>query len=106
MKKNGQENKYEVYRHRQSELTLDDYLALDRTTLSIERTHLSYMRTVISMIVAAITLWKILGGIEGYVCAGILLISSLYFGIRGRHICSRMRKNIAFGEDETEENGI
>ncbi len=84
------------------ELTLNDWLAVDRTRLANERTHLSYMRTVVSMIVAAISLYNILKAPEGIVCAAILIVSAIYFFIRGHRICSNLDKklNALYDEDE------
>ncbi len=90
-----------VYK-RQEELTLNDWLAVDRTRLSNERTHLSYMRTVVSMVVAAITLNSILKGTTGIICAVILVLSSIYFFIRGIRICRTVDKklNSLYDEDD------
>lgn len=99
-KKVSTNQSYRNFREHKPELTLNDYLAIDRTSLSIERTHLSYMRTVVSMVVAAITFIKILGGIEGVICALILLGSALYFYIRGKKVCSKISKNLKYVEDE------
>ena len=90
-----------VYKH-QEDLTLNDWLAVDRTRLANERTHLSYMRTVVSMIVAAITLYNILKGPEGIICSIILFASSVYFFIRGTRICRIVDKklNTLYDEDE------
>lgn len=88
------------YKGGKGEITLEEYLSLERTHLSVERTHLSYMRTVISMIVAAITLFKILNGIEGIIVAVILLISALAFYIRGNRVCREVRRDLRHIEDE------
>ena len=87
---------------RQEDMTLNDWLAVDRTRLANERTHLSYMRTVVSMVVAAITLYNVLKGTAGIVCAVILLASSIYFFIRGTRICRKVDKklNSLYDEDE------
>ena len=90
-----------TYKHPE-EMTLNDRLAVDRTRLANERTHLSYMRTVVSMIVAAISLYNILKGVEGIACAVILIISSVYFFIRGTRICRIVdeKLNDLYDEDE------
>lgn len=93
-------NVYTKFQDKQEDMTLMDYLSIDRTTLSIERTHLAYMRTVVSMIVAGITLFKILNGVEGYICAAILFLSAVYFYVRGRKICRNISKNLHVLEDE------
>ncbi len=90
-----------VYKHTE-ELTLNDWLAVDRTRLANERTHLSYMRTVVTMVVAAITIYNLLKGPGGIICAVILIVSSVYFFIRGTRICSVVDKklNSLYDEDE------
>lgn len=74
------------------ELILRDRLALDRTKLANERTHLAYMRTVVSLIVAAITLYDLLEGVDGIICAGLLSASAIYFFIRGTIVCTAISK--------------
>lgn len=90
-----------VYK-RPEELTLNDWLAVDRTRLANERTHLAYMRTVVSMVVAAITLYNVLKGPEGIICGVILIVSSIYFFIRGNKICRVVdhKLNNLYDEDE------
>ncbi|MGL4972345.1 MAG: DUF202 domain-containing protein [Culicoidibacterales bacterium] len=76
-------------------LGLNDYLAVDRTVLANERTHLSYMQTVISFLVAALTLFKILGGIEGIIVAVVLVVSAGYFYIRGQRTYRKVANKLA-----------
>lgn len=90
-----------VYKH-EEDLTLNDWLAVDRTRLSNERTHLSYMRTVVSMVVAAITLFNLLKGPEGIICAAILFVSSVYFFIRGTRVYHLVDKKLGSLYDEDE----
>lgn len=86
--------------HDRKDTRLDVYLSLERTRLSVERTHLSYMRTVVSMLVAGITLYKIVPGWEGILTAGILLCSACYFYIRGKRVCRDTKNNLQYIEDE------
>jgi len=94
------QEKIRAFRERKEEMTLNDYLSVERTRLSIERTHLSYMRTVVSMVVAGITLYKLVPGWEGMLAAGILMVSAIYFYIRGKKICSETDRNLRYVEDE------
>lgn len=93
-------NTFAAYKGNKTNLTVNDYLSIERTHLSVERTHLSYMRTVISMIVAAITLYNILVGIAGIIVAVILLASAVVFYIRGRKVCREVNHNLKQIEDE------
>ena len=86
--------KYENYKNNQDEMILRDHLAIDRTILANERTYLSYMRTVVSFIVAALTLYKLLEGIEGIITAIILCGSAVYLFIRGKRNFTRRGYNI------------
>lgn len=86
--------KYQTFRKNSQSLTLNDYLAVERTILANERTHLAYMQTVISFLVAALTLFKLLGGIEGSVAALILVVSASYFFIRGRKTSQEVTKSL------------
>ncbi|MEG1004167.1 DUF202 domain-containing protein [Clostridium sp.] len=88
--------KYDKYRENKEDMNLRDHLAVDRTVLASERTYLSYMRTVISFIVAALTLYKLLGGAVGLIVAIILSVSAIYFGIRGRRIYKEVNKDLEF----------
>ena len=83
-------------------MTLNDWLAVDRTRLANERTYLSYMRTVVTLVVAAITLYNLLKGPEGIICGIILMASSVYFFIRGTRICHSVEKKLngLYDEDE------
>ncbi|MDD2971789.1 MAG: DUF202 domain-containing protein [Lachnospiraceae bacterium] len=90
----------QAFHDKRKDMTLNDYLSVERTKLSVERTHLSYMRTVVSMIVAGITLYKLVPGWEGAVTAGILLVSAIYFYIRGRKVCRETERNLQCVEDE------
>ena len=102
MKKNQKmsQEKIRAFRDRKDEMMLNDYLAVERTRLSIERTHLSYMRTVVSMVVAGITLYKLVPGWEGMLAAGILMVSAIYFYIRGKKVCNATDRNLRYIEDE------
>ncbi|CEH34310.1 DUF202 domain-containing protein [Romboutsia lituseburensis] len=86
--------KYENYKNNHKDMTLRDYLAIDRTILANERTHLSYTRTVVSFLVAALTLYKLLGGIEGIIVALVLIISAIYFLVRGRKTYKDVSENL------------
>lgn len=99
-KKKIHQEKMKEFRDKRDEMTLNDYLSVERTRLSIERTHLSYMRTVVSMVVAGITLYKLVPGWEGMLTAGILLVSALYFYIRGKKVCKESDRNLRYVEDE------
>ena len=88
------------YKNFKQGLVLGDYLAIDRTNLAVERTHLAYMRTVVTMVVAAITILRVLGGWEGWVCAIILIIFSIVFYIRGKRVCKEVTMNLKSLEDE------
>lgn len=80
-------NRYKKYVNpEQGGLSLSDALALERTHLANERTYLSYTRTAVSFLVAAISIYKLLPGTEGHISMAILLISALYFFIRGIRI--------------------
>lgn len=85
--------KLKEFEQNKDNMTLEEYL-------SLERTHLSYMRTVVSMIVAGITLFKLVNGWEGLICAGILLLSATYFYIRGKKVCNSTKKHLRYIEDE------
>lgn len=89
-------SKYENYKNNKDSMILRDHLAVDRTVLANERTYLSYMRTVVSLIVAAITLFKLLEGNEGRIVAVILTMSAIYFFIRGKRIYREVNKNLEF----------
>lgn len=89
------EKKYQYFKENPEELILRDHLAIDRTVLANERTYLSYMRTVVSFLVAALTLFKLLGGIEGIIVASLLVISASYFFFRGRKAYWRISQNLA-----------
>ena len=67
-------------RNEEADLTLRDYLALDRTKLANERTYLGYMRTFISLLVAGVGFIRFIE-IEAAKYVGILLcfISPLFF---------------------------
>ena len=90
--------KYENYKNNQDEMILRDHLAIDRTILANERTYLSYMRTVVSFIVAALTLYKLLEGIEGIITAIILCGSAVYLFIRGKRNYQKVSKDLNFEE--------
>ena len=92
--------KLKEFEQNKDNMTLEEYLSLERTHLSVERTHLSYMRTVVSMIVAGITLFKLVNGWEGLICTGILLLSATYFYIRGKKVCNSTKKHLRYIEDE------
>lgn len=92
--------KYDNYKNNIDNITLSDRLSIDRTILAIERTHLAYMRTVVSFIVAALTLFKLLGGIEGIIVASILLVSTVYFFLKGKKIYKESHSNLNFDEYE------
>ncbi|SHH67929.1 putative membrane protein [Clostridium collagenovorans DSM 3089] len=97
--------KYDSYKNNPEKIILRDSLAIDRTKLANERTYLSYMRTVVSFSVAAITLLKLLGGIEGVIVAIILVISAVYFYIRGSKLYKEVSENLDFVcKDDKEEN--
>ncbi|MGL4624619.1 MAG: DUF202 domain-containing protein, partial [Culicoidibacterales bacterium] len=77
---------------------------VERTILANERTHLAYMQTVISFLVAALTLYKVLGGIEGIIVALVLVSSAGYFFIRGRKTSQEVTKSLAeFSGSETKK---
>ena len=63
-----------------ADLTLRDYLALDRTKLANERTYLGYMRTFISLLAAGVGFIRFIE-IEVVKYVGMLLcfISPLFF---------------------------
>lgn len=88
--------KYDNYKNNPDEIILRDYLAIDRTILANERTYLSYMRTVVSFAVAALTILKLLGDIEGILAASILVISAVYFYIRGVKTYKEISKDLDF----------
>lgn len=71
------------YKEYYEDMILRDYLALDRTLLANERTFLAYIRTVVSFVVAGLTLWKLVEGINGTIAAMILFISSIFIAIHG-----------------------
>lgn len=102
MKKKQEMNakKRKVFQDKKEEMTINDYLSVERTRLSIERTHLSYMRTVVSMVVAGITLYKLVSGWEGILAATILMVSAIYFYIRGKKVCNETDRNLRYVEDE------
>ncbi len=85
---------YENLDKNKKDLKLTDHLAIDRTKLAYERTFLAYMRTVVSFIVAALTLFKLLKGIEGTIAALILIISAIYCLYRARKIYKEVNRTI------------
>lgn len=75
-------------------LSLSDALSVERTHLSNERTYLSYTRTAVSFIVAAISIYKLIPGAEGGISATILLVSALYFFVRGIKITRSVKNEL------------
>lgn len=55
-------------------LSLNDVLAIDRTTLANERTFLAYIRTALGLIALGVTCLKFLGDELFYVAAGIAFL--------------------------------
>lgn len=98
-----EKNRYEKYVSglEEKELSLGDILSVERTRLSIERTYLSYTRTAVSFLAASISVYKLLQGIEGYISAVILLVSALYFFLRGRAVTQGIKRELQiFDTDE------
>ena len=66
----------------ESDLTLRDYLAIDRTVLANERTFLSYVNTALALVVAGVSLIKFFTtGILSTVGALLIFGGVLVFGI-------------------------
>ena len=64
---------YEQYK--ESDLTLRDKLAIDRTRLANERTVLAYVRTAIMLIVAGATAIRLFGDSPGAIVTGWLFVA-------------------------------
>jgi len=60
--------------HDHARLILRDHLAIDRTVLANERTLLSYLRSGVILVVSAVTVLKLFGGVPGVIHISYLLL--------------------------------
>lgn len=86
----------ESYNRYADDMTLNDYLSVDRTVLANERTLLSYLRTAITFIVAGITLGQILIGKEKIYVVVILFVSAFFFTIYGVYNYRKVANKLDF----------
>jgi putative membrane protein len=75
-------------------LTLNDYLAIDRTVLANERTLLSYVRTALTMLVIGGTCIKFFDSIWIEIVGVTFLLGALATFIIGWRRYLRMRANV------------
>lgn len=86
-------NPYERFRER--ELTLTDYLAIDRTILANERTGLAYARAALAMIIIGGTAVKFFTEWYMWAVGGVFLIGSILVGVVGARRYLRTARHLA-----------
>lgn len=96
---------YKYYKQQPEKMILRDYMAYDRTLLAYDRTFLAYARTVISFIVAAISLYKALGGVSGIIVVSILVPSALYFAYKAYHVRTELKQQMDYIEHHLLKEG-
>lgn len=82
-------------RFRGQPLTLNDYLAIDRTVLANERTLLSYTRTALTMVVIGGTAMKFFDSLWMELIGVVFLIFALFTFIIGWRRYQRMRAYVS-----------
>jgi putative membrane protein len=87
-------------RFRGQSLSLNDYLAIDRTVLANERTLLSYMRTALTMLVIGGTCVKFFDSIWIEIVGVVFLLASLAVFIIGWRRYLRMRTWVGAALDQ------
>jgi putative membrane protein len=70
-------------RFRRQDLTLNDYLAIDRTVMANERTVLAYARTALALAVVGGTCLKFFDMLWLEIIGTLLLIAGALVGVRG-----------------------
>ena len=91
-------------RFRGHNLTLNDYLAIDRTVLANERTLLSYTRTALTMLVIGGTCIKLFDSVWIEIVGLIFLLAALGCFIVGWRRFLRMRDWVAAALEQRAES--
>ncbi len=78
------ESPYEHYNEvHKEDMTLRDYLAVDRTVMANESSFLSYIRTALTMIVAAVTFLKFFNSTSVHVLGWIFIVGAVLMVVHG-----------------------
>ena len=95
--------------HERTDLSvLRTELAFKNSRLSVEQTHLSFVRTQVSLVGSAAAVYKALPalGVSGTFSRALalfLLIWAVYFFVRDRMTCPRLKREISKMEEKMDE---
>lgn len=85
---------HSIYDFNRDDMTLKDFLAVDRTALANERTFLAYIRTGIGFLAIAISLIKLFHSIFTNVLGALFVILAIVTSVYGLYRYKRMSKKI------------
>lgn len=77
-----------------NELTLRDYLAIDRTRLANQRTLLAMLRTGLYLILMSLTIWSLNVLEDLRWLSGVVLLAGVLTGVVGLILWNSQRKKI------------